>query len=131
MLLQNKVAIVYGAGGPIGGAVARAFAGEGARVFLAGRTRPKLDAVADDIRSAGDVSVLGVLTDRASREGERLIFVNAWNEWAEGAHLEPDQRFGHQYLEATARALAYASAPGVPAESALAGALRESTASVM
>jgi len=46
MLLENKVAIIYGAGGPIGGAVARAFAREGARVFLAGRTRPKLDAVA-------------------------------------------------------------------------------------
>ncbi len=38
MLLENKVAVIYGAGGPIGGAVARAFAREGARVFLAGRT---------------------------------------------------------------------------------------------
>jgi NAD(P)-dependent dehydrogenase (short-subunit alcohol dehydrogenase family) len=37
MLLQDKVAVVYGAGGEIGGAVARAFAGEGARVFLTGR----------------------------------------------------------------------------------------------
>ena len=34
MLLENKVAVIYGAGGPIGGAVARAFAREGARVFL-------------------------------------------------------------------------------------------------
>jgi NADP-dependent 3-hydroxy acid dehydrogenase YdfG len=50
MLLENKVAVIYGAGGPIGGAVASAFAREGARVFLAGRTKPKLDKVADKIR---------------------------------------------------------------------------------
>jgi len=53
MLLENKVAVIYGAGGPIGGAVARAFAREGARVFLAGRTLAKLDTVANEIRSTG------------------------------------------------------------------------------
>jgi NAD(P)-dependent dehydrogenase (short-subunit alcohol dehydrogenase family) len=56
MLLDDKCAVIYGGGGAIGSAVARAFAREGARVFLAGRTRPKLDAVAAAIASAGGVA---------------------------------------------------------------------------
>jgi 3-oxoacyl-[acyl-carrier protein] reductase len=45
-LLESKNAIIYGAGGSVGAAVARAFAREGARVFLAGRTLESLEGVA-------------------------------------------------------------------------------------
>jgi 3-oxoacyl-[acyl-carrier protein] reductase len=52
VLLEDKNAVIYGGGGKVGGAVARAFAREGANVFLAGRTLAKLDEVAEEIRSA-------------------------------------------------------------------------------
>ena len=52
-MLKNKVAVIYGAGGAIGGAVARAFAREGAKLFLTGRLRAPVEAVAREIVSAG------------------------------------------------------------------------------
>jgi 3-oxoacyl-[acyl-carrier protein] reductase len=56
MLLENKNAVIYGAGGAIGGAVARAFAREGAKVYLTGRTLESLEVVAEEIRSTGRVA---------------------------------------------------------------------------
>jgi 3-oxoacyl-[acyl-carrier protein] reductase len=56
MLLEDKRAVIYGGGGKVGGAVARAFAREGVRVFLAGRTLAPLEEVAEQIRSAGGVA---------------------------------------------------------------------------
>ncbi|MGW3963252.1 SDR family NAD(P)-dependent oxidoreductase [Amycolatopsis sp. NPDC005003] len=70
-LLTGKNAIVYGAAGRIGTAVATAFAGEGARVFLAGRTRARLDEVAGRIRAAGgwaETAEVDALDERAVDE---------------------------------------------------------------
>lgn len=53
MLLENKNAVIYGGGGAVGGALARAFAREGAKVFLAGRTLVTLDKVAEEIAAGG------------------------------------------------------------------------------
>jgi NAD(P)-dependent dehydrogenase (short-subunit alcohol dehydrogenase family) len=53
MMLKGKVAVIYGAGGAIGGAVARAFAVEGAKLFLTGRLLAPVEALAQDIVSTG------------------------------------------------------------------------------
>jgi NAD(P)-dependent dehydrogenase (short-subunit alcohol dehydrogenase family) len=74
MMLKNKVAVIYGAGGAIGGAVARAFAREGAKLFLTGRLRAPVEAVAKDIVSAG-----------GSAEAAE---VDALDEKAVGEHLQ-------------------------------------------
>lgn len=76
MLLENKNAIIYGGGGAIGGGVARAFAREGARVFLAGRSRNALDKVAEEITSAGgraEVGVVDALDEHAVDEHARSV----------------------------------------------------------
>ncbi|WP_426997374.1 SDR family NAD(P)-dependent oxidoreductase [Pseudarthrobacter sp. N5] len=83
MLLQGKTALIYGAGGPVGGAVARAFAEEGATVYLAGRTESRLDKVARDIREAGgtaetavvdalDESQVDAFVDRVAKKSKRI-----------------------------------------------------------
>jgi 3-oxoacyl-[acyl-carrier protein] reductase len=56
MLLSGKNALIYGGAGAIGSTMARAFAREGARVHLSGRTQATLDAVADEIRSSGGLA---------------------------------------------------------------------------
>jgi NAD(P)-dependent dehydrogenase (short-subunit alcohol dehydrogenase family) len=71
MLLEDKNAVIYGSGGKVGGAVARAFAREGARVFLAGRTLESIEEVAEEIRSAGGVAEtaqVDALDERAIEE---------------------------------------------------------------
>jgi 3-oxoacyl-[acyl-carrier protein] reductase len=73
MLLENKVAVIYGAGGPIGGAVARAFAREEASVFLAGRTKAKLEVVTDEIRSNGGVAHTAVVDALDERSVDQYV----------------------------------------------------------
>jgi len=65
MLLEKKVAVIYGAGGAIGGAVAEAFAREGASVFLAGRTRASLDRVAARIGTGAEAAEVDALDEAA------------------------------------------------------------------
>jgi NAD(P)-dependent dehydrogenase (short-subunit alcohol dehydrogenase family) len=80
MLLEGKNAIIYGGGGSVGGGVARTFASEGARVFLAGRTQEKLDRVAETIREDGglaDVAVVDAFDEAAVDEHARAVVAEA------------------------------------------------------
>lgn len=79
-LLTSKNAIIYGAGGSLGGAVARTFAREGATVFLAGRTREPLERVAADIAAAGgraEVAVVDARDERAVDEHADAVAAKA------------------------------------------------------
>ena len=79
-LLENKNAVIYGAGGSIGDAVAREFAREGARVFLAGRTRESLETVANDTKADGgdaEVAVLDALDEHAVDEHAQTVVSQA------------------------------------------------------
>jgi NAD(P)-dependent dehydrogenase (short-subunit alcohol dehydrogenase family) len=68
LLLSDKNAVIYGGGESIGGGVARAFAREGARVFLAGRSAEPLERVAASIRSAGGMVETAVVDAIEERE---------------------------------------------------------------
>ncbi|HEV2245972.1 MAG TPA: SDR family oxidoreductase [Terriglobia bacterium] len=88
-LLSQKNAVIYGAGGGIGGAVARAFAREGATVFLTGHDLKKVESVADEIRAAGgkaeaaqvdaldEAAIAKQLSDMESSAGSVDISFNA------------------------------------------------------
>jgi len=74
MLLEGKVAVIYGAGGKVGGAVAHTFAREGARVFLAGRTLVSLERVAAELPDGGEIAQLDALDAGAvDRHAEEVV----------------------------------------------------------
>jgi 3-oxoacyl-[acyl-carrier protein] reductase len=80
VLLADKNAVIYGGGGFIGGGVARAFAREGAHVFLAGRTLGKLERVAEQIRADGgsvDIAQVDALDERAVDEHADAVAAEA------------------------------------------------------
>jgi NAD(P)-dependent dehydrogenase (short-subunit alcohol dehydrogenase family) len=80
MLLEKKNAVIYGAGGGIGGGVARTFAREGARVFLTGRRLAPLQALAEDIRAAGgsaEVAEVDATDERAVGEHAAAVVADA------------------------------------------------------
>ena len=99
MLLGSKTAVVYGAAGSVGSAVASAFAREGASVFLAGRRLPGVQAVADQIEQAGGTA--------------HAASVDALDEAAVVAHADAVvERVGH--LDISFNAIAVDHIQGVP-----------------
>jgi NAD(P)-dependent dehydrogenase (short-subunit alcohol dehydrogenase family) len=100
-MLQDKVAVIYGAAGAIGGAVARAFAQEGARVFLTGRQVAAVEAVAHGIRAGGG----------AAQAAE----VDALDEQAIDRHLQTvAEQAGRVDISFNAAGFSNAKALGVP-----------------
>lgn len=98
-MLSNKNAVVYGGGGAIGGAVARAFAREGARVFVAGRTLGKVEAVANEI------AMTGASADAAQ--------VDALNEEAIENHLDVVMKKAGQ-VDISFNAVGFEETQGIP-----------------
>ena len=80
MVLKDKVAVIYGAGGGIGGAVGRAFASEGAKVYLTGRQLAPVEAVAKEVVSAGgsvEAAEVDALDEQAVDEHLRSVIDQA------------------------------------------------------
>lgn len=80
MMLKDKVAVIYGAGGGIGGAVAHAFASEGATLFLTGRHLAPVNVVADDIAAAGgsaEAAAVDALDEQAADKHLRSVIGKA------------------------------------------------------
>ncbi len=100
-MLKNKIAVIYGASGGIGGAVAHAFAHEGARLFLTGRDQASVDALAKDIVSRGGSATAAQ--------------VDALDEQAIDTHLQSViDTAGHVDISFNAVGIANAKILGVP-----------------
>ena len=101
MMLKNKIAVIYGAGGAIGGAVARAFGSEGAKLFLTGRRRAAVEDVAKEIVSAGGSA--------------EVAEVDAIDEQAVGKHLQSViDKAGRVDISFNAVGIPHAKTLGVP-----------------
>jgi 3-oxoacyl-[acyl-carrier protein] reductase len=102
MLLESENAVIYGAGGSIGSAVARTFAREGANVHLAGRTLEGLEEVAEQIRSAGgvvDTAQVDALDEMALEDFERPVMTAVRTQFLTPQHqLWRDRRLGGNAL---------------------------------
>jgi lipopolysaccharide biosynthesis protein len=79
------------------------------RIFLSACAGPTRTVNSHPANYGRWLSAIVEQTRRIREPEERIVFVNAWNEWGEGCHLEPDQAFGHAFLEATRDALARAT----------------------
>jgi NAD(P)-dependent dehydrogenase (short-subunit alcohol dehydrogenase family) len=99
MMLKDKVAVIYGAGGGIGGAVARAFAREGAKVFLTGHQLAPVESVAKEVVSAGGsakAAEVYALDEQAVDEhlqsviDQRRIYLKVPTDWSRMTHAQKD-----------------------------------------
>lgn len=99
MLLENRVAVVYGGGGPVGSAIARGFAREGATTVLAGRVLERVEAIAEHIRAEGGAA--------------EAVAVNALSETAVDA-LVDDVVARHGSLDISCNVIGVADVQGTP-----------------